>query len=226
MKEAYSVNGRISREPATEKPHFASVAKEILPGVTKTWHPICIDHLELQLRERLHVGVHEATCPHFASTVAAKFTRFPYEIGYFEKETDAYRLLEGRGIGPPFLGHLAEEGRVIGFIIGLVTDFRHATPNDFGLCRDALTKLHESGFKHGDINKHNFLIHDGRATLIDFELMSRADASERKDELNRLIDELRDTIRLIEEAALWRSPSAAWSIHKRIILVEDEVARE
>ncbi|KAF4510006.1 hypothetical protein G6O67_001934 [Ophiocordyceps sinensis] len=185
--------GRISRDPGTGKVRFALNTKEQLPGITKTWHPVRVDHLELQRGERLGAMVYEATCPRFASTVVIKYACFPWEVQYLDKETAAYELLEGHGIGPPFLAHLTEEGRVIGFVVGLVADFRHASPDDFHLCRDALATLHDLGFTHGDINKHNFLIHDGRATLIDFESVSRAGASEQKDELDRLMGELLDT---------------------------------
>ena len=39
--------------------------------------------------------------------------------------------------------------------------------------RTILSRLHRLGIKYGDINMHNFLIHDGRATLIDFDTATR-----------------------------------------------------
>ncbi|KAI0877545.1 hypothetical protein GGS24DRAFT_446672 [Hypoxylon argillaceum] len=56
-----------------------------------------------------------------------------------------------------------------GFMMDLIADFRHATPNDFNLCCLSLTKLHMLGIKHGDVNKHNLLFQDGRIALIDFD---------------------------------------------------------
>lgn len=93
-----------------------------------------------------------------------------------KRETEAYKWIEGHKIGPAFLGHLVhlvEEGRVIGFMMECIADFRHATPDDFDLCRLALTKLHTLGIKHGDVNKHNFLVRNEKVTPIDFDCASR-----------------------------------------------------
>jgi tRNA A-37 threonylcarbamoyl transferase component Bud32 len=78
--------------------------------------------------------------------------------------------------------------------MGRIADCRHATPEDFPLCLSVLSKLHKLGIKHGDINKHNFLIHDGKATLMDFDNASRlASDDELEVELHELQDQLRDT---------------------------------
>lgn len=75
-----------------------------------------------------------------------------------------------------------------------ITDCRRATPENFLLCHLALSNLHQLGIKHGDINKHNSLIHDRKATLIDFDKASRtASAAELENELYDLQDQLRDT---------------------------------
>lgn len=185
--------GHISRNPATGEAHFAKVSKNQLPGVTNIWHPVQIDHLDLHMGQKLCSNVYEANCDRFDSPVIVKFARFPWEVPRLQVETTTYEWLEGHQIGPSFLGHLVEEGRVIGFIIALVSDCRHATPDDFPLCHQVLSKLHQLGIKHGDTNKHNFLIHSGKATLIDFENASRAaSADELEGELNGLMDQLRD----------------------------------
>ena len=59
-------------------------------------------------------------------------------------------------IGPRFLGHLTEEGRVIGFAIERITNFRHAKPEDLALC----------------------LIHDDRVKLVDFNCASQCNDAE------------------------------------------------
>ena len=111
-----------------------------------------------------------------------------------EAETTAYEWIEGQQIGPAFLGHLTEEGRDIGFVISRISDCRHATPEDFAVCHSALSRLHNLGIKHGDTNKHNFLIYDEKATLIDFDSASRgASDDELQAELDQLPDQLRDT---------------------------------
>ncbi|KAL6908787.1 alpha-galactosidase A precursor [Trichoderma evansii] len=186
--------GPISRNPATGNPHFATVSKTHFPGITRLWHTIQIDHLELRMGQNLRSNVYEATCSRFSSTIIVKLARFPWEVPQLERETMAYEWVDGQQIGPGFLGHLIEEGRAIGFVMDRIVGCRHATPNDFSLCRLALSKLHQLGIKHGDINKHDFLIHDGKATLIDFDSASRAvSASELEREILDLPDQLRDT---------------------------------
>lgn len=186
--------GHISRNPTTRDIHFSAVSKAHLPGITRTWHPTQVDHPKLREERKLRSNVYEVTCPGFSSTIIAKFARSEWEIPQLEAETAAYGWIEGHQVGPDFLGHLTEEGRVIGFLIARVADCRHATPEDFPLCHLALSKLHKLGIKHGDINKHNFLIHDGKATLVDFDNASRpASQDELEAELHELQDQLRDT---------------------------------
>ncbi|KAI0489821.1 alpha-galactosidase A precursor [Xylaria cf. heliscus] len=186
--------GRISLNPTTGAAHFATVLKTRLPGITQIWHSTQIDHLELHMGRKLRTNVYEATHPRFNSTIIVKFARFPWEVPQLEKETVAYEWIDGHKIGPAFLGRLAEEGSVIGFVIERIADFRHATLDDLDLCRLGLTKLHTLGIKHGDINKHNFLVHDGNITLIDFEVASQTvDPDELERELVDLPSQLRDT---------------------------------
>jgi len=185
--------GHISRHLATGRPHFASVTKAQLPGITSLWHPLQIDHLELRMGQKLRSNVYEATCSRFHSTVVVKFARFAWEIPQLDSETSAYQWIDNHQISPKFLGHLSEEGRIIGFIIERITDYHHATPEHLSLCQLTLMKLHRLGIKHGDINKHNFLIHDGKATLIDFDHSTQCnDANTLDEEFLTLPEELRD----------------------------------
>lgn len=186
--------GYISHNTSNLRPHFTRVTKLQLPGVTKVWHPLQIDYLELHMGQKLRSNVYEATCPQFNSTIIAKFARFDWEMPQLDAETSAYQWIEDHQIGPKFLGHLSEEGRVIGFIIERITDCRHATPEDISPCQRTLSRLHELGIKHGDLNKHNFLIRDGKATLIDFENSTRRnEAKALEEEFRTLQEELRDT---------------------------------
>ncbi|KAH8602288.1 hypothetical protein B0O99DRAFT_606179 [Bisporella sp. PMI_857] len=146
------------------------------------------------MKQKLRSNVYEVTCDRFSSTIVAKFARFPWEVPRLEKETTVYEWIASHQIGPDFLGHLTEEGRVIGFLMACISDCRHATTEDFHLCHLTLSKLHQLGIKHGDINKHNFLIHGGKATLIDFDSASRtAGVDELEAELSDLLNQLRDT---------------------------------
>lgn len=186
--------GHISHNISTGRPHFARVSKVQLPKVADVWHPLQIDHSELCMGQKLRSNVYEATCPGFDSKVIVKFARFAWETPQLDAETSAYRWIQNHQIGPKFLGHLTEEGGVIGFIIERITSCRHATPGDLSLCQQTLSKLHRLGIKHGDINKHNFLIHDGKATLIDFDVSTRCDDVKALDEEFRMLqDALWDT---------------------------------
>lgn len=184
----------ISQNFETGDPYFSTISKLQLPSVTNTWHPSYIDHLMLRVEQKLRSNVYEVTCPSFTSPIIAKLARFEWEVPQLEAETAAYGWIEGLRVGPAFVSHLTEEGRVIGFLIARVTNSRHATIEDLPLCRSALAKLHELGIRHGDINKHNFLIHEGKATLIDFDHASRpAREHELEVEYSKLQEELCDT---------------------------------
>ena len=44
-----------------------------------------------------------------------------------------------------------------------------ATIDDHSACKEALGKLHALGLKHGNIWCNNFIVKNGKATMIDFE---------------------------------------------------------
>jgi predicted Ser/Thr protein kinase len=175
-------------------PVFASVTKSSLSGVENTWHPTLINHLELRKLDRLRQNIHKVGHPRFEEPVLVKFAEFPWQIPYLEAETTAYQWIDGSGIGPKFLGHVTEEGRMIGFVMEYIDGARTATPDDLGACQRALSRLHALGIKHGDINKHNFVVReDGEAVLIDFEAAERGRTGEElESEYSRLGDELED----------------------------------
>ena len=185
--------GRISRNHVDGQPHFSEVTKVDLPAISHIWHPLQIDHLDLQMGHELRSNIYEASTPQFDLPIVVKFARFPFEMPYLDSETSAYQWIQNHQIGPRFLGHLTEEGRVIGFAMERITSCRHATPEDLALCQQALSKLHRLSIKHGDINKHNFLIHNDRATLIDFEAAVQCnDAKVLEEEFRGLEKELSD----------------------------------
>jgi predicted Ser/Thr protein kinase len=138
--------------------------------------------------------VYEAKSSNLPDEFVVKFARFGYEIQKLEAETTAYAWINGHNIGPKFLGHLIEHGRVIGFAMSKIEDARHATPDDLDICRQALRKLHALGIKHGDTNKHNFLINSHGVTLIDFDFAKQnATEVELNEELHLLRQEFADT---------------------------------
>ena len=84
-----------------------------------------------------------------------------------ETETRIYQLLEGTGLAPAFLGHVDENGRVIGLLLEKA-EGRFASIDDINECKTALQQLHKLGLQHGDVNRHNFLVDEDRVKLIDF----------------------------------------------------------
>ncbi|KFX92471.1 hypothetical protein O988_07248, partial [Pseudogymnoascus sp. VKM F-3808] len=91
--------------------------------VKTLWHPTTISCLDLDKTEQLTAAAYEAVpSPSVASTLTAspvivKIARFEWETPRLEQETRAYKLLEGSGIAPRFLGHISEGDRVIGFVL-------------------------------------------------------------------------------------------------------------
>jgi tRNA A-37 threonylcarbamoyl transferase component Bud32 len=75
-----------------------------------------------------------------------------------------------------------------------IEEARHATLDDLDICRQALRRLHTLGIKHGDTNKHNFLIHPHGVTMIDLDFAEQnATEAELNEELCGLEQQLADT---------------------------------
>ena len=169
--------GRISQTTGSP-PFFASTSQENLPSINPLWHSKSYPYLSFEIGEGLRANVYmAASSPLFKKPVVAKFARFEWEIGYYIAETQPYSWIEGHNIGPEFLGYLAEEGRVMGFLIEHV-EGHHATISDLPACEAIVRRLHGLGVLHGDLNKHNFLISERGAVLIDFETAKRSDDTE------------------------------------------------
>lgn len=187
--------GHLAMSAETASPCFAWTTGKNFSSIETTWHPTYVDFLSLKLGNMLLLNVYEATLSQFVSPVIATFARFPWEIGYYSNETLVYSWIEGHDIGPKFLGHITEEGRVIGFLLAKV-EGRHAGINDLHHCRAAVSSLHRLGICHGDLNRHNFLVSSSRAYLVDFEAARRTDDQQILDgELHDLGEQLRSKSR-------------------------------
>ena len=93
------------------------------------------------------------------------------ELRNISAELRVYQELEGSGIAPRFIGHVTENGRVVGFLTEYLEDAYPPRLSNFKACATVLGKLHAKGIIHGDAHSGNFLIKsDGTAVLIDFEL--------------------------------------------------------
>ncbi|KAK7421800.1 hypothetical protein QQX98_002016 [Neonectria punicea] len=186
--------GHVSKDKGSGILVFSHTKKSDLPSVKNIWHPTKIDHLELTKVDRLRQNIHKVAHPHFDRSVLVKFAEFPWQMPFLEAETTAYQWINGRGIGPKFLGHLMEDGRAFGFIMEHIDDAQTATPEDLSACRASLASLHALGIKHGDINRNNFLVRGGKANLIDFEASERCENQNELDSESHLLElSLKDT---------------------------------
>ena len=137
-----------------------------LAAVCSHWHPNLVNTLSLTLHNRLSARVRVVMDG--SKPAVAKIARFEFEIPLVEKETAIYQAIKDHGIGPTFLGHLVEHGRVMGFLIEKV-EGPYAHIGDLEACQAVTKRLHSLGIVHGDLNRHNFIISPVGATLIDFE---------------------------------------------------------
>ncbi|XXH05176.1 hypothetical protein Hte_011601 [Hypoxylon texense] len=184
--------GRVAKDKTTGNNIFATTTRCDLPAVRNIWHDKKVDHLQLTWVDRMRQNIRLVTCPLFEHPVVYKFAEFPWQIPIMEMETTAYGWINGHRVGPQFLGHVTEDGRVIGILLENIPG-RTAEIEDLEKCQHVLKRLHALGLKHGDINKHNFLIRDGNgeAVLVDFETTTRC---EDEKGLLRELEELREQL--------------------------------
>lgn len=145
------------------------------------WHPISVDYLELEKvsqilytsllwrrSDTLWLVTHEELFP---MPVLMKIAEFPVSdaLTRVENETKVYQAIQGKGIAPNFLGHVTENGRVIGSLFEYI-DGECPEKQELPRCERVLRKFHREGFLHGDSHPMNFIVCGGGTTkLIDFE---------------------------------------------------------
>jgi hypothetical protein len=184
------VQARVAPGPHSNP--IAQVVDVTLPEVHEQRHPNKVDDLSLPLVKIITSRVR--VVQYASRSVIAKIARFHFEIAQMERETAVYREIDGHDIGPAFLGHIVEGGRVIGFLVEQVHG-RPAGPEDLQECCDALQRLHAVDIIHGDPNKYNFRVaSDGTVTLIDFEnAVLCGNAEQKNQELAILPGQLSET---------------------------------
>ena len=108
-----------------------------------------------------------------------------------------YEIIDGKDIAPRFLGHLLEDGRVIGLLIEFVPNARPANNGDLKACLATLHRLHGLKVLHADPNLYNFLITEGgKCMMCDFEdCQLDADDERYKAEAEDLPAKLEDNFR-------------------------------
>ncbi|KAF2964766.1 hypothetical protein GQX73_g8802 [Xylaria multiplex] len=156
---------------------------EPLQEITFTWHEKRIDVLSLPRIKRLRSGVFETL--YEGRAAVAKIARFEWQIPSLTRETWAYC----------FLGHLTENGRVMGFLMEKL-EGRFACLDDLTQCAALLKRLHglgDLGLVHGDVNRYNFIVEEcyrGCVRLVDFEHAQDYDEKLAQAELESLPAEL------------------------------------
>jgi tRNA A-37 threonylcarbamoyl transferase component Bud32 len=70
----------------------------------------------------------------------------------------------------------------MGFVVEKLEDRRHAPVGDLSACEQVLSKFHGYGFRHGDVNRYNFLVDKDGVTLIDFECFEESSTEEARSE--------------------------------------------
>jgi serine/threonine protein kinase len=87
----------------------------------------------------------------------AKLSKFTDPPSYLN-ETYIYQYLQGHDIAPDFLAHVAENDRVVGFLLHAIRSGREARLEDLGECQNVLRRLHGLGIAHGDVKPWNFVV--------------------------------------------------------------------
>ncbi|KAI9794375.1 MAG: hypothetical protein M1816_005444 [Peltula sp. TS41687] len=192
---------RISRAAAHGSPLESTISYDPLPALETTWHPQRIDVLSLKQTERHRPNVHEVL---FREQPAiSKIACVDWMMPRMDNETWAYSIIGQHqqqhpgelAITPTFLGHVTENGRVIGFLLEKVGG-EFASLEDLPPCEEALRRLHGMGLVHGDAHRSNFLVErdnagsGGHVRMVDFEHVEPFDETQARWELELLASEL------------------------------------
>lgn len=153
--------------------------------VTTLWQNSNIDITTLPV-----VRVIKANCfkvQHDGIWAIAKFARFDWELCFIEAETAMYRTIDEHNVAPKFLGHLHENGRVVGMLLEYIEGRRPRKEQDYETCASVLSCLHDLGLVHGDVNLDNFIVTGvGEAKLVYFEDCKLGTKEERMIEVKQL----------------------------------------
>ncbi|KAI1771101.1 hypothetical protein F4818DRAFT_221715 [Hypoxylon cercidicola] len=162
-----------------------------LSQIQSSWHPRHIEVLSLKRISSHNARVKEVELD--GRIVFAKVAIFEWWIPQVERETRVYEVIaenecpDKPPIAPAFLGHLTEQGRTIGFLMGKV-EGSHASLVNLPECEAALRRLHGMGLVHGDANRYNFVVErsTGHVKMIDFEHAEAYDEEKARAELEEL----------------------------------------
>jgi hypothetical protein len=173
----------------------STISYDPLPTIQRTWHPQNIEVLSLTQLKCHRSDVHEVL--YKGHPAISKTACFEWDIRLIENETWAYSIISQHqhpgesAIAPNVLGHLTENGRVIGFLLEKI-DRKFASVDDLLNFEKALHRLHGLGLFHGDVNRYNFIVDrpDGHVRMVDFEHAEVFDEMKAYVELESLASEL------------------------------------
>ncbi len=166
-----------------------------LKAVESIWHPQHIDVLSLPKERHIKGDVYETM--YQGRRAVAKIASFDWQIGGIEDETFLYSLInrdrDANKYVPEFIGHLTENGRVMGMLLEFVQG-RAAGIQDLERCETVVSWLHGLGIVHGDVNRHNFIVDAaGNIHVIDFMNTEPWTAEGAQGELQSLREQLTET---------------------------------
>ncbi|CAJ2512857.1 Uu.00g009760.m01.CDS01 [Anthostomella pinea] len=148
---------------------FTSFSQTTRSGVNNAWHPYRVDYLDLVKVQSLKnsTEVQQLHQSDFLQVVTHPYFDVPVIM----------KLTKGSDIAPKFLGHVTEDGRVIGFLLEYLRDaqtlFSVGSGENYDACDAGISRLLEKGIRHGDAHPGNCMIRpDGSAVWLDFELSS------------------------------------------------------
>ncbi|KAK2764584.1 hypothetical protein FQN54_009279 [Arachnomyces sp. PD_36] len=173
-------------------------SNEPLPSA-EPWHSNLVDVLSLPKIKTISSKIYETL--YQGQPAIAKIARFPWEMPLLRMETVVYNDLTVLGeedgnlpaIMPPFLGHLVENGRVMGMLLGKI-EGTYAGIKDLSICRNIVRRLHDMEIIHGDVNRYNFIVSENgeRVVLLDFENAEQFSEERAREEIECLERELKE----------------------------------
>lgn len=149
---------------SSSRPHFEYVDLK-LTGVQLREHQLP------GYSDRMRVVTHAAYGNNEALMVMKIWPSPMYTQLGIEREMMAYKALGHLGLTPKFVGHVTEEGRVVGMLLEYIAGAHK--PSDYNekeLCRQQLFLFHRMTGWHRSVaanHKDNYLVKDGIVYIID-----------------------------------------------------------
>jgi hypothetical protein len=140
----------LGTHPVNRMPYLYEPRKRPRLSIQSTWHPTLV-----QLKDLRFDVASRADTPNCSTgdsgnvspvllngeVCVAKLDK--WNTRTYSNETLIYSQLEGKDIAPRFLGHIAEDDLVVGFLRAV--SGRKAMSRDLSPCRDGLGRFHQLG---------------------------------------------------------------------------------